>query len=216
MTDQLFSDFIDAWNAGRRPELDDYLAQVPDPTARRELAEQIAGWVDLAPTPAYSEAVRAEIRATPAVARVLAAAGQEGGLWPELLPELRARSSLTLAGLAARVRERFSLGEVEQERTARFLGRMESGELEPAGVSRRLLDALGELLDTSAERLADAGMFGRGLNPAAAGGAHLFRADPGAGAPLSADLSVLAEAARAPAPEPLDEVERLFLGGPAG
>ncbi|MBA2349659.1 MAG: hypothetical protein H0V81_15340 [Solirubrobacterales bacterium] len=216
MTDQLFSDFIDAWNTGRRPELDDYLAQVADPTARRELAGQIADWIDIAPTPAYSEAVRAEIRATPAVARVLAAAGEPGGLWPELLPELRARSSLSLTALATRVRERFSLGEAEQKRTVDFLTQMESGELEPAGVSRRLLDALGELFDTSAERLADAGMFGRGLNPAVAGGAHLFRADGDAGGAMAADLSVLSEAAHAPAPPPLDEVERLFLGGPAG
>ncbi len=216
MTDQLFSDFIDAWNAGRRPELDDYLTKVADPTARRELAEQIADWIDLAPTPVYSDAVRAEIRATPAVARVLAAAGESGGLWPELLPELRARSSLSLTALAARLRERFSFGEAEQERTVGFLTQMELGELEPAGVSRRLLDALGELLGTSAERLADAGMFGRGLNPALAGGAHLFRAEGDAGGAMAAGLTALSEAAYAPAPAPLDEVERLFLGGPAG
>lgn len=216
MTDQLFSDFVDAWNAGHRPQLADYLARLEDDTARREFAEQIVTFIDLAPPPAYSEQARAAIQAEPAVARVLAAAGGEGGLWPELLPELRARSSLSLAGLAARVRERFSLADTEQERTAGFLSQMESGELEPAGVSRRLLDALGELLDTTAERLAEAGTFGRGLRPAAAGGAHLFRADGPAAAPMAADLTVLSDAARAPAPPRLDEVERLFLGGPAG
>ena len=134
----------------------------------------------------------------------------------ELLPELRARSSFSLAALAARLRERFSLAEAEQERTVGFLTQMESGELEPAGVSRRLLDALGELLDTTAERLADAGTFGRGLQPAGAAGGALFRAQADVGRAMEEDLAVLSEAAHAPAPPALDEVERLFLGGPAG
>lgn len=216
MTDQLFSDFVDAWNAGRRPQVRTYLERAADDASREALAEQLDTFLDVAPTPDYSDAARAEIRASPMLARVLAAADQEGGLWPQLLPELRASRRLSLAELAARVRARFSLPEAEQERTAELLGRMETGELEPAGVSRRLLDALGDLLGVSPARLAEAGSFARGLQPAAAGAGHLFRAEGDAGAPMAADLSVLADAARAPAPPPLDELERLFLGGPAG
>ena len=173
--EQALSDFIDAWNAGRRPSVREHLARVPGARARRarradhDLAE-------VAPTPAYSDAARAQIRAEPAVRHVLAAVGGDAGLWPAVIPGLRARAGLTVGQLAARLVARFSLGPGSEERTADYLARLERGELEPSRVSRRLLGALGELLGASGDTLADAGRFAGGLRPAAAGGT-LFRAD---------------------------------------
>ena len=43
----------------------------------------------------------------------------------------------------------------------------------------------------------------------------LFRAEDGAPLPaLMEDLAVLARAAARPAPRPMDDLDRLFLGGP--
>src|SRR5690242_9677049 len=70
-TDQLLSEFIDAWNAGRRPRVREYLARLPDGPDRDELAEQLSTWLEVAPTPDYDNATRARIAAEPTVAQVV-------------------------------------------------------------------------------------------------------------------------------------------------
>jgi len=213
-SDQVLSDFIDAWNAGRRPSVREFLARVPAGAERDELAEQLSTWLEVAPAPAYDDDARAAIRAEPAVRAVLESAEHEAGLWPAVLPRLRARAGLTVGELASRLVECFSLGRGSEERAADYLERLERGELEPTRVSRRLLDALGSMLETSGRSLADAGTFGAALRPAAAGGRTLFRAEGEAGEWVARDLEVLSRAAMAPAPAPMDELDRLFTGGP--
>jgi transcriptional regulator with XRE-family HTH domain len=200
-TDQVLSDFIDAWNAGRRPRVREYLSRVSQGD-RDELADAISTWLATAPTPAYDDAARAAIRAEPVVERVLA----DEGAWPSLLPELRSRAGLSVRDLAARLVERFSLGDVDRAET--YVEQMERGALGPDRVSRRLLDALGGLLGVSGASLSDIG-----LRPAAAG-ATLFRADEDHGEWIAHDIDALSRAAMAPAPPPMDELDRLFLGGP--
>jgi transcriptional regulator with XRE-family HTH domain len=211
--DQVLSAFIDAWNAGRRPRTLEYLRRVPDGPEREQLAEQITAWLELAPTPDYDADARSAIRAEPVVAALLENADADAGLWPATVPRLRARAGLTIRDVAVRLVERFSLGEGGTERTADYLQRLERGELEPSRVSRRLLDALGGLLGVPGSALADAGTFGRGLRPAAAGGT-IFRAAPRKEAWISEDIEALSHAAMTPAPPALDELDRLFIGGP--
>ena len=214
--DHLLSDFIDDWNAGRRPDVRSYLQRVPAGPGREELAEQLTRWLEVAPTPAYDEPTRAAIRAEPVVQRVFAAADDEAGLWPQVLPALRERSGISLADLASQIAERFGFGAPETARTAGYLERMERGDLEPSRISRRLLDALSQALGTSADALADAASFGRGLQPATAGGT-LYRKDEEVEAWVAEDLELLSAAALEPAPAArLDDVDRLFLGGPGG
>ncbi|MEA2289995.1 MAG: hypothetical protein QOD55_1992 [Solirubrobacteraceae bacterium] len=212
-TEQVLSDFIDAWNAGRRPSVREYLSRVPEGAPRDDLADQISTWLEVAPTPDYSDATRAEIRADPVVQHVFDAVGNDAGLWPQVIPQLRARAGLSVAQVATRLVERFGLGGGSQERTADYLERMERGELEPTRVSRRLLDALGELLGASGRTLSDAATFGGGLRPASAGGT-LFRAEEGAGDWVAQDIEALSRAAMRPAPAPMDDLDRLFTGGP--
>ncbi len=79
-------------------------------------------------------------------------------------------------------------------------------------MSRRLLDALGALLGVPGHALADSAGFTRGLRPAAA---PIFRAAAGAPADwLRDDIEVIGRAAMSPAPPPMDEIDRLFTGGP--
>lgn len=211
-TEQVLSDFIDAWNAGRRPRVIEYLARVPEGAVRDELADRISTWLELAPTPDYSQATRAEIRAEPIVRRVHEAVGEDAGLWPAVIPELRARAGLSVTDLAARIVQRFVLGGGNAQRTADYLQRMERGELEASRVSRRLLDALGEMLGSSGRALANAGMLGGGMRAAGAGGT-LFRADGRAGDRVARDIETLSQAGLTPAPPEMDELDRLFVGG---
>src|SRR5262245_16170962 len=107
-TDQVLSEFIDAWNAGNRPRVRDYLARLPDGPDRDALASDLTTWPETAPTPSYSDAARAEIAAEPVVAQLFDRAGSEAGLWPTVVPELRSRAGLSLTDLATRLVERFS------------------------------------------------------------------------------------------------------------
>jgi len=190
-SDKLLSEFVDAWNAGSRPRVGDFLDRAA-PAERYELADRLDDWLTMAPAPAYSEQALADIRAEMAELAPL----------PEVLPGLRERAGLKLRDLAARVTATFGLAG-EEERTENYLRQLERGELDETRVSRRLLDALADALGVAALRGATA----------APGGA-MFRAAPGAGMMFEADLEVLSQAAMAPAPPPMDELDRLFLGGP--
>jgi transcriptional regulator with XRE-family HTH domain len=214
-TEQVLSEFIDAWNAGRRPRVIEYLTRVPEGPDRDELAEQIGTWLEVAPTPAYDLATRAQIRGEPAVRHVFEAVGEDAGLWPEVLPQLRAGAGLSIRQIASRLVERFGLGGGDEDRAAAYLERMERGELEAARVSHRLLDALGDLIGASGATLAAAGRLGGAMRPAAAAGT-LFRAGEDAGDWVARDIEVLSMAARTPAPPEMDELDRLFTGGPEG
>jgi hypothetical protein len=203
--DQLLSEFIDAWNGGRRPRVNDYLEQAPA-EQRGELADDIARFLDVAPSPAYSpealEAVRAE-----------AAALEAREALPSLLARARARARVSLRELGSSLAS--ALGVADAEKTARYLGELESGALDPRGVSRRALDAIASALGVRPDQLVRAAhsFSAAPVAPSAAAGGALWRAEPEAAASERADLEILADALAAPAPEPWDEVDRLFLGG---
>ena len=207
-TERVLNDFIDDWNAGRRPRALDYLARVEPGAQRDELAEQIASWLELAPAPEHDAAARAAIRREPAVERVLAGAGEPSGSWPDVLPRLRDRAGLSLGELAQRIVARFGFDASATARATGYLERMERGELAPERVSRRLLDALGDALGVSGRSLGEAARLGAGLWPAHGA---LLRSDGEADEQLLADLEAISRAALTPADR--DELDRLFTGG---
>ena len=203
--DKLLSEFIDDWNAGRRPRVDAFLARA-SPGARDALAERLADWLAIAPTPELGAGAREAIRAEPAFRRALAQLDSEPTALPELLPRLRERAGLGVRDLAARITAAFGLAGGEA-RAADYLDRIERGELATAALSRRLLDALGSILGADLVRAG-------GPGPAAPAGEALFRATPGAAVSFEEELDALSRAALSPAPEPMDELDRLFRGGP--
>ena len=209
--DALFSAFVDAWNRGEDPQVARTLEQA-DPADRDALRRLIADWLAIAPTPALTPPAAAARDADPILLAAVAATGRDAGAWPELLPRLRERAGLSLRAVAERITAVFNLGG-QEERAAARLAELERGELDASRVSRRLLDALGAVLGVSGDALAEAGDLR--FRPAAAPGA-LFRAEDGAPLPaLMQDLALLAEAAARPAPAPMDDLDRLFLGGPS-
>jgi hypothetical protein len=202
--DRILGEFIDAWKAGGRPDLDAYLARAPA-EQRDELAARVDAWLDVAPTPDYPAPARSAIAAEPALRAALEAAAAARPALPESVPALRARAGLGVRDLAARLSARFGLA--DEDRIVAYLERLERGELDPGRLSRRLLDALTELLGTI--RIA--------VPPPAAPaspGQAFFRADEDAEDWIVQDIDALSRAALAPAPAPMDELDRLFLGGP--
>jgi transcriptional regulator with XRE-family HTH domain len=201
--DRILSEFMDAWNAGQRPDVDDYLARVPEAEQPR-LADDITTFLAFAPTPAYDEAALAAIRAEPAVGAARAALAA-GSAWPAVLPRLRERAGLSLGDVARRVSEALGLAGREAK-AERYLGAMERGDLAPGGVSRRVLEALGRVLGTSAADLGAAGDAGWGATAPA-----LLRGR--AGTVELRHLEALADALSAESPADWDEVDELFRGG---
>lgn len=211
-SERILSEFVDAWNAGERPDVDDYLARVPS-HQQGDLADRLASFLSVAPTPAYSDAALEAIRADPIVAGVLAARDGQAGLLPTLLTTLRRRFSITTPQLAGELVQMLDLPEGRQDKTASYLDRLERGELEPARVSRRVFDALARLFGVQREELEGAADIGGWGPRAAMASGPLFRADDDAAQAVSPHLELLADALAAPGTEERDEVDDLFLGG---
>ena len=182
MRERVLSEFIDAWNDGRRPDVHAYLERV-DATERDALADDIATFLTWAPEPDYDDAALAGLEAEPIVAEAMAAAGGHAGLWPSLIPRLRKRAQLSVGDLAGRLAETLALPSAATPKTATYLTQMEHGELDPSRVSRRLLTALGSVLGIDGQELEAAGGLRGWAMPAAPArrGAHVPCRGPGRG-----------------------------------
>ena len=203
--EQLVGQFIDDWNAGRRPDVLAFLEHAA-PEDRDALASQLETWLELAPTPSYDEPTRQSIASEPALLTALDAAAALRAPLAERLPTLRDRAGLAIRDVAARLTQLFDLD--DERRTVAYLEQIERDELDERRLSRRLLDALAAILGADADQLTP--------GPAAlAGGQAFFRAEEDADAWIAEDIDVLSRAALAPAPAtPMDDLDRLFLGGP--
>lgn len=162
--------------------------------------------MELAPTPAYDESTRQSIANEPALLAALDTAAALRAPLAERLPTLRERAGLAIRDVAVRLTQLFELG--DEQRTVAYLEQIERDELDERRLSRRLLDALAAILGTDADQLTP--------GPAAlAGGQAFFRAEEDADVWITEDIDVLSRAALSPAPAtPMDELDRLFLGGP--
>jgi transcriptional regulator with XRE-family HTH domain len=202
--ERIVGEFIDAWQSGRRPDVTEYIDRAPEPE-RDEVAAQLAMWLEIAPTPAYDQATRELIDREPVLVAALEAAEAMRAPLAQRLRALRARSGLAIRELAARLVTLFGLA--DEERAADYLSRIEREELDPGRLSRRLTDALAAILGVDSQQ----------LEPRPAGAAQaFFRADEDADRRIARDIHALSRAALASAPEPMDELDRLFLGGPEG
>lgn len=208
--DRILSEFIDAWNAGRRPEVDEYLVRA-DESERDELAGELTAFLRFAPTPEYSEESLAEIRADPIVAEALAAARGRAGMLPSLIVRLRTRLGLSNADVAGELVRAFDLPENRAPKTESYLDRLERGELEPSRISARVFEALARLFGVPRSELEGAGDVGGWAAPAAPAAA--FRASDEAADAAAPHLDLLARGLATPGGENRDEIDDLFLGG---
>lgn len=206
--EQILGEFIDAWNAGRRPAVEDYLERA-SAGDRDELATQLETWLEIAPTPQYDEPTRAAISSEPALIRALETAAAIRGPLSARLPTLRERAGLAVRDVAQRLVAIFNLE--DEQRAAAYLEQIERNEIDSSRLSRRLLDALAAILGADRDQLTP----GR---PAMAAGQAFYRAEKDTNRWIAEDIDALSRAALAPAPasSPMDELDRLFLGGPDG
>jgi transcriptional regulator with XRE-family HTH domain len=204
--DRVLSEFIDDWNAGRRPQVDEYLERVPEPE-RAELADQLTTWLEIAPTPDYDQTTRATIRSEPVARATIDAMASEAGLWPELLPRLRERASLSVRDLAAKLAAAVGLGPNAEAKTFDYLEQLEHGSLDPGRMSSTLIENLAGILRVNRSLLEQAG--GPTFRPA-----PMFRAEAPPDARSMRNMEVLADMLTTKAPaEDWDEVDQLFQGG---
>jgi hypothetical protein len=208
--DRILSEFIDAWNAGRRPDVDDYLARV-EGSGRDELAAELSAFLQFAPTPAYSDSDLEAIRGNPIVAADLDDARGRAGLLPALLMRLRSRLGLSNAEVAGELVRSLELPADRAAKTASYLDRLERGQLEPSRISSRVFDALARLFGVSRDELEGAGDVGSWAAPAARAAA--FRASGDAADEAAPHLDLLAKGLATPGEAARDEVDDLFLGG---
>lgn len=204
-TDQLLGQFIEAWNAGERPDVREFLARAGDDD-RAQLAELLSAWLELAPTPAWDEATLERISAEPALRAALDAAGTEPVPVGEQVLSLRERAGLGVAEVGRRLARLFELG--DEARTTAYLEDLERGALDPGGLSRRLLAGLAAILGADRDELT--------FQPAMSSGQTFFRAEGDADEWFADGIDALSRAALSPAPAsgPLDELDLLFVGGP--
>ena len=198
----MLSAFVDAWIAGERPRLEDYL-QRARPAERPALADAIDDFVTLAPAPRYNDktlqAIRAEATAT------------TSGVATATLPAL-----LTTVAHLRRADHARAGGPVEpsardpgrEAKLERYLERLEGGELDGRRLSQRLLDALARCSPSTPTRStapAGSATSPRPASACAAATRHRRR--------RARQARLLAELMSVPPAEEWDEVDELFLGG---
>lgn len=210
---ELLRSFAEAWTTGERPDVDAYLDRA-DPADRDELATQLHAYLLDAPTPLLSDAAREEIAGDPLVQR-LAGLTAAPDPWPVLLPALRNRAKLLRAQVVDRLADALGVG-ASREKVGSYYHELETGTLDPEGVSRRVVDALAGIFGMDRDELDRAGTYsGLELGTQAAF-ARERRGDDG-GFGLQADLSVpppaASEALHSGAAPAWDDVDDLFRGG---
>jgi hypothetical protein len=205
--ERLREQFIAAFEAGERPDPREYLTQL-EGADQRELEALLDAYLAQAPRRRFDAQAFAASPARALVDDLDQSLSGVAGTWPVVLPRLRNAARLRRGELVRRLAE--SLGVTSREaKVERYYHEMEQGLLPPAGVSDRVLDALANLLQTTRERLREAG-----ASPAAGGTVSPAALFARTAAPTDDELTAMASApAAAPEPEARDEVDELFLGG---
>jgi hypothetical protein len=203
--DRLLADYIAEHRAGGEADPREYLSRASS-AQRTELAVLIDAYLARAPRQQFNETEFRGSRAERTVDELERAIAGKAGLWPAMLPQLRDRAGLKRSELVDRLATALGVGD-RGDKVAGYYHEMEQGLLPSAGVSDRVLDALGRIVGETTQALRDAG---RALTPA--------DESPAASADAFARRAY-AEPAGAPSPgtQPpptaeWDEVDELFRG----
>ncbi|HEX2415970.1 MAG TPA: hypothetical protein VHJ37_12225 [Thermoleophilaceae bacterium] len=210
--DQLLSEYKqahrDSGDADPRP----YLTRLSG-TDRELLAGLIDAYLEAAPRRELDASALRSSPAAPVAEGVQRSLEGQSGMWPSLLPRLRARARLRRAELVAQLAARLG-AQAEEEKVALYYHQMEQGLLPERGVSETVLDALGQIVDWSGEALRKAGQMPAPGPPRSDPGAVFARTTVGRVAPPPPGQAPSEDVVAQPADD-WDEVDRLFRGGPA-
>jgi hypothetical protein len=201
--EELLSEYKEAHRAGSgdpRP----FLERAPAED-RALLAALIEGYLENAPRREFDRDEFLDSAAAPVAEGVQRSLAGAGGLWPALLPRLRAQARVKRADLVRELAARLG-AESKQDKVAGYYHQMEQGLLPADGVSDTVLDSLGKIVGVAGESLRKAGSL-----PAPGP----LRMDEAAVFTRTTEAVPAAGAASPRAEEPAqewDEVDRLFRG----
>lgn len=202
--EQVLRDYIREHRAGGEADPREYLARLDEPGDRLELEALIDAYLEKAPRARVPTPIDPAPAAEQLVDRIEAALDAPPATWRALLPSLRMQARLKRAELVSRLTEALGLSGRE-EKVARYYNAMEHEQLDPTGISPRVLEALAGLVHTTADVLRSAAPRAAPPSVASATFARL--------APWDADADAVASSpAQAPELE-WDEVDELFRGG---
>ena len=202
---RLLAEYVSAHQAGEEADPLVYLDRVDSESDRVLLAGEIDRYLTSAPRRAFDAALFNSSSAAQTVVELERALAGRAGLWPAVLPPLRARAGVKRSALVERLASALGVSE-RSEKVASYYHAMEQGLLDSSGVSDKVLSALAAIVGAPAELLRDAG---RPLLPPAAGAAALT--------PAFTRRAAWADSAEASTPptnqaESWDEVDELFTG----
>jgi hypothetical protein len=169
---------------------------------RARLAAMIDAFLVRAPRRAVESTSLSDSAAGAAVEHAHRSLTRVGGTWPSLLPSLRNRIKLQRSELVRQLAVRLG-AQSKEEKVGLYYHQMEQGLLPAAGVSEKVLEALGAIVGVPASSIREAGAMSSPAPASQPAGEVFARARSGE---PSADESP------AQGDEP-DEVDRLFLGG---
>jgi hypothetical protein len=204
--ERLLADYVAEHQAGGEADPRGYLARVQDDGQRAALAEDIDRYLMAAPRRPFDPAVFAASPSARIVDSLERALTGRAGLWPALLPQLRAAAGIRRAALVERLALALGVpGGVEK--VGAYYHQMEQGSLSASGVSRRVLIALGEIVGETVDALRSAGESLAPPEDWRSAASPVFARTAG-WSPVLAP-----EGATKPPDDQWDEVDELFRGG---
>ena len=213
---QLLTEYIEEHRSGGAADPVAFLERA-DPDERRELAVLIDAYLERAPRAAFDEEAYKRSPARGTVEALERSISGASGLWPVVLPRLRAQAGLKRRELVERLA--ISLGQgPKEEKVAAYYHEMEQGLLPASGVSDRVLEALGSLVGSTVAALRQAGeaIEAAGLPPRAGRAAYARAAIVDETREPAADVGASRGEGEPDLPAQAsswDEVDELFRGG---
>ena len=210
---ELFAEYVFAERAGEgdpRP----FLSRA-DPSEREALVEMIDSYLAQA---SGREWDRKAFEGSPAQALVeplTRALNGVSGTWPVLLPSLRQRARIKRADLVDTLARKLGFPK-QQALVGEYYHGMEYGTVQADGVNQRVLDALGDVLGTSADALRSAGELMGGGEPKLNDAVFMRKAsmEPFEDSGADSDIAELSEVVEDRTPDAdRDAVVDLFTGG---
>jgi hypothetical protein len=203
----LLAEYIAEHRSGGDADPGVYLSRA-SPSDRDELMALIDAYLARTPRQSFDADSYRGSTAERTVDELERALRGRSGLWPALLPQLRTRAGIKRSELVERLAAALGVSD-KTNKVGDYYHQMEQGLLPAAGVSHRVLDALGGLVGETADALREAGHAIRPPEPggAAAQAAFARRAYTEApGSPPPTGLS-------SPGLPEWDDVDELFRGG---
>jgi hypothetical protein len=149
----VFLEALEDLRGGRRQPMESYLERVPS-SEREQLAGMLAAYFAAQRTPADPHGEPEVFERTLAtVDRVMAEASGQAGLLPGMLVELSRTRGIRRSEIVERLRQRLDLPERATGLLNDLYHRLESGTVPGPGLTSRLLDALGAVLQMPRQEL---------------------------------------------------------------